>query len=545
MARRNDIPRYTAGREEEFLSLRSIREGFSKRLRAFSLALVFVFAAGLITYFSMGPTGDSAGGDPSRQSVATVNGEPIKRDQFEMMVSETSRERAMRSGDALASIGVRRQVFDEQVQQILIAQAAEKEGIRISDRDLDREIDKLVDQQVKQERERAAQGKEMTDQQFEMVIRSAMGKSVAEWREELKQNWEPRKPLLRQALLQQKLVEKVANVPNPSDEELKRSFDLLTIQHILVSTGNRTEEQARKRAEEILQKVRSGADFAKLAKEFSDDPGSKQNGGSLGDIPRWQIAMLFVPEFAKAVEALQPGQVSDLVKTEYGFHIIRLDGVKPNVPADFEKNKAEYAKQYVETLRNAKWQQYLAQLRRTARIEILDPEIKAYEVLDELRRKAGTPEYAAALDKAISAFEKATQEMPSVEAMVVLGELYRAQSEMPGLAEPARQKARENAITAWQNALQRIESVQLRMSLAELYRKNKQDDLAIKQYEEVGKIAWDRPDIHAQLKSIYKQMGRQDLVQKEIEWEKKYQERMKAERVPPPPSAQPAPARKP
>jgi foldase protein PrsA len=545
MARRNDIPRYTAGREEEFLSLRSIREGFSKRLRAFSLALVFVFAAGLITYFSMGPTGDSAGGDPSRQSVATVNGEPIKRDQFEMMVSETSRERAMRSGDALASIGVRRQVFDEQVQQILIAQAAEKEGIRISDRDLDREIDKLVDQQVKQERERAAQGKEMTDQQFEMVIRSAMGKSVAEWREELKQNWEPRKPLLRHALLQQKLMEKVANVPNPSDEELKRSFDLLTIRHILVSTGNRTEEQARKRAEEILQKVRSGADFAKLAKEFSDDPSSKQNGGSLSAIPRSQVAALFVPEFAKAVEALQPGQVSDLVKTQYGFHIIRLDGVKPNVPADFEKNKAEYAKQYVETLRNAKWQQYLAQLRRTARIEILDPEIKAYEVLDELGRKAGTPEYAAALDKAISAFEKATQEMPSVEAMVVLGELYRAQSEMPGLAEPARQKARENAITAWQNALQRIESVQLRMSLAELYRKNKQDDLAIKQYEEVGKIAWDRPDIHAQLKSIYKQMGRQDLVQKEIEWEKKYQERMKAERVPPPPSAQPAPARKP
>jgi parvulin-like peptidyl-prolyl isomerase len=545
MAKRNDAPRRTVSRDEELLSLRNIRAGFAKKLQAVSLVFVFVIAASLITYFAAVPTGGPPGGERAKRIIAEVNGEPIQREQFEMMVSERSRERSMVSGDALASIGVRRQVFDEQVQQILIAQAAEKEGIRISDRDLDREFDKLVDQQVKQERERAAQGKEMTDQQFEMVIRSAMGKSVAEWREELKQNWEPRKPLLRQALLQQKLVEKVANVPNPSDEELKRSFDLLTIRHILVSTGNRTEEQARKRAEEILQKVRSGADFAKLAKEFSDDPGSKQNGGSLGDIPRSQIAMRFVPEFAKAVEALQPGQVSDLVKTEYGFHIIRLDGVKPNVPADFEKNKAEYAKQYVETLRNAKWQQYLAQLRRTARIEILDPEIKAYEVLDELRRKAGTPEYAAALDKAISAFEKATQEMPSVEAMVVLGELYRAQSEMPGLAEPARQKARENAITAWQNALQRIESVQLRMSLAELYRKNKQDDLAIKQYEEVGKIAWDRPDIHAQLKSIYKQMGRQDLVQKEIEWEKKYQERMKAERVPPPPSAQPAPARKP
>jgi len=539
MAKRNDAPRRTVSRDEELLSLRNIRAGFAKKLQAVSLVFVFVIAASLITYFAAVPTGGPPGGERAKRIIAEVNGEPIQREQFEMMVSERSRERSMVSGDALASIGVRRQVFDEQVQQILIAQAAEKEGIRLSDRDLDREIDKLVDQQVKQERERAAQGKPMTDQQFEMVIRSAMGKSVAEWREELKQNWESRKPLLRQALLQQKLMEKVAKVPNPSDEELKRSYDLLTIRHILVSTGNRTEEQARKRAEEILQKVRSGADFAKLAKEFSDDPGSKQNGGSLGAIPRSQVAALFVPEFAKAVGALQPGQVSDLVKTQYGFHIIRLDGVKPNVPADFEKNKAEYAKQYVETLRNAKWQQYQAQLRRTAKIEILDPEIKAYEVLDELSRKAGTPEYGAALDKAIAAFEKATQEMPSAEAMVVLGELYRAQSEMPGLAEPARQKARENAITAWQNALQRIESVQLRMRLAELYRKNKQDDLAIKQYEEVGKIAWDKPEIHAQLKSIYKQMGRQDLVQKEIEWEKKYQERMKAERVPSVPKSSP------
>jgi len=539
MAKRNDAPRRTVSRDEELLSLRNIRAGFAKKLQAVSLVFVFVIAASLITYFAAVPTGGPPGGERAKRIIAEVNGEPIQREQFEMMVSERSRERSMVSGDALASIGVRRQVFDEQVQQILIAQAAEKEGIRLSDRDLDREIDKLVDQQVKQERERAAQGKPMTDQQFEMVIRSAMGKSVAEWREELKQNWESRKPLLRQALLQQKLMEKVAKVPNPSDEELKRSYDLLTIRHILVSTGNRTEEQARKRAEEILQKVRSGADFAKLAKEFSDDPGSKQNGGSLGAIPRSQVAALFVPEFAKAVEALQPGQVSDLVKTQYGFHIIRLDGVKPNVPADFEKNKTEYAKQYVETLRNAKWQQYLAQLRRTAKIEILDPEIKAYEVLDELSRKAGTPEYGAALDKAIAAFEKATQEMPSAEAMVVLGELYRAQSEMPGLAEPARKKARENAITAWQNALQRIESVQLRMRLAELYRKNKQDDLAIKQYEEVGKIAWDKPEIHAQLKSIYKQMGRQHLVQKEIEWEKKYQERMKAERVPSVPKSSP------
>lgn len=538
MARLNDVPKRTRREDDNLLSLRNIRTGFAKRLQAVSLVFVFVIAAGLITYFAAVPTGGPPGGAQARQNVAMVDGEPISRQQYEMLVQERTRQQFAFRTDPMDAIGVRQQVFQQMVEQALIAKAAEKEGIRLSDRDLDREIEKLVDEQIKQERERAAQGKPLNDREFEMIIRNSIGKSVAEWREELKQNWETRKPLLRQTLLEQKLMEKVAKVPQPSDEELKRSYDLLTIRHILVSTGNRTEEQARKRAEEILQKLQAGADFARLAREFSDDPGSKQNGGSLGAIPRSQL-VLFAPEFAKAVEALQPGQTSGLVKTQFGYHIIRLDAVKPNLPPDFEKKKAEYAKQYVETQRQVKWQEYLAGLRRRARVEILDPELQAFQTLEDLGKKAGTPEYSSALNRAIEAFEKATKEVPSAEAMVVLGELYRMQSELPGLAEPARKKARESAITAWQNALQRIESVKLRMRLAELYRKEKQDDLAIKQYEEIGKVAWDRPDVHAQLKSIYKQMGRQDLVKQEEEWEKRYQERMHAERPAPPAPAPP------
>lgn len=531
MAKRNDTPKRPVDQEEDLLSLRSIRANFAKRLQALSLVFVFVIAAGLITYFAAVPTGGPTE-SPGRQPIALVNGEPIERAQFEEQVNERARERVMLTGDALGAITIRPEVFREQVDQLLIAQAAKREGITLSDRDLDREIEKLIDQQVKTERERAAQGKELTDQQFEMIIRNSMGKSVADWREELRQNWQPRKPLLRQALIQQKLMEKVAGVPNPTDDELKRSFDLLQVRHILVSTSNRTEEQARKRAEEILQKVRSGGDFAQLARQFSDDPGSKAQGGALPPSMRSQIDLMFVPEFAQALNKLQPGQTSDLVKTDYGFHIIRLDSVKPNVPADFDKKKEEYQKQYVDSQRAAKWGQYLAQLRRTAKIEIQDPELKAFQALEELQKQSGKPEYSSALTRAIEAFEQATQQMPSADSLVVLGMLYQQQSEMPGLAETTRKQAREKAITAWQNALQRIESVQLRMMLAELYRKEKQDDLAIQQYQEVGRIAWDRPDIHAQLKSIYQQMGRKDLVQQEVEWEKRYRERMKAERAP-------------
>lgn len=109
------------------------------------------------------------------------------------------------------------------------------------------------------------------------------------------------------------------------------------VRHILIAVKDPAADQAAKaQAQELLTQVRAGADFAALAQKHSADPGSAANGGDLGFFAQGRM----VPEFDVAAFALQkPGEVSELVKTQFGYHILQLVARKPKGQKPFEEVK--------------------------------------------------------------------------------------------------------------------------------------------------------------------------------------------------------------
>jgi peptidyl-prolyl cis-trans isomerase D len=111
--------------------------------------------------------------------------------------------------------------------------------------------------------------------------------------------------------------------------------------HILFRTEGKDEAAVRSRAEEVLKEVRAGGDFAALAKKYSEDQASAAEGGDLDFFGRGRM----VPEFDQVAFALEAGQTSDLVKTSYGFHIIKLTEKKPGTTRSLDEVRKQITDQ--------------------------------------------------------------------------------------------------------------------------------------------------------------------------------------------------------
>lgn len=148
------------------------------------------------------------------------------------------------------------------------------------------------------------------------------------------------------------------------------------VSHILLKTEGKDEAAVRAQAEQVLAKVKAGGDFAALAAQYSEDEVSKAKGGDLDFFGRGAM----VKEFEDAAFALEAGQTTDLVKTPYGFHIIRATGKRPASTQPFELVSAQIQDQL-------KWERAQQEVQRL--VEELDKEIDDPSDIDRVAQARG------------------------------------------------------------------------------------------------------------------------------------------------------------
>lgn len=193
-----------------------------------------------------------------------------------------------------------------------------------------------------------------------LVAKAAEDRKLAETEDFKRKLANARTKLLMEALLQAEAKASVTDeaMKKVYDEAIKQMADEeeVSARHILVET----EDEAKK----ILADLKKGADFIAIAKEKSKDPGSKETGGDLGFFGKDQM----VPEFAEAAFKLNKGQLSDPVKSQFGWHVIRVDDKRKKQPPEFDKVK-DQLQTFVQRRAQA---EMITKLRESAKIERLD-----------------------------------------------------------------------------------------------------------------------------------------------------------------------------
>lgn len=208
------------------------------------------------------------------------------------------------------------QILENEIQQRLLLAKAREDSIAV-DSDM---IEEFVRAEIRRLKEH--HGEDVFKQELER-----QGLTERQVRDDFRQQY--RNKYLEQRM-HEKLSMRVSGVPPREmavyrEKYLAGESDLLSLSHILIEpqpSGDRVEE-ARKKTEALLARIRAGEDFAELAREYSEDPGSGAMGGDLGYFSRGTM----VPEFEEAAFSHKPGEVSDIVQSTFGFHIIRTEDI--------------------------------------------------------------------------------------------------------------------------------------------------------------------------------------------------------------------------
>ena len=280
--------------------------------------------------------------------VARVNGEDIKSADLESAVKELE-GRAGGPVPADQRDRVYRGVLDDMISYKLLQQEAKTRKIAVPDAEVEAQVAQI-------------RGQFQNQQEFEQAL-VAQKMTIEGIRDEA------RRGISVDKLVEAEIGSKTAVKPEAVSDFYTKNLEKfqqgarVRASHILISVPQNadaaTKQAAKAKADALLKDIKGGKDFAALAKENSGDPGSAQQGGDLGYFEAGQM----VPQFDKVAFALKPGEVSDVVETQFGYHIIKvvdkqnarivpLAEAKPQIEQYLgQQNKQEQTEAFVSTLK--------------------------------------------------------------------------------------------------------------------------------------------------------------------------------------------------
>lgn len=286
---------------------------------------------------------------------AVVNKSVVLRSEVETVLDQMMQtEPVPQGGDVDKARAARRsEILETLIAEKLLEEEVRKLRIDVTDAEVDRVVKGTMQEHG------------LDDAKLELALQR-QGLTLAEYKDGLK------KQLTKMKIIQLKVKSRV----QVNDQDVKSNYAQrkaldagefrVRARHILFlvpqGEGGRAQEL---RAKEALARLQGGADFAALARELSEDPGSKERGGDLGEFGRGEM----VPEFERAAYTAEVGRVVGPVRTPFGWHLIKVDGHVALKAKPEEQALEDIRKRLYEDEMEAQFRQYLEELKRAAFIE--------------------------------------------------------------------------------------------------------------------------------------------------------------------------------